>query len=217
MRIVSINQSQVALLKSAEREVRSAIIKQPVTGSVWLSESGLEGDEQADLDNHGGQYRAIYAYPLEHYTYWSRTHGIEGLGPGRFGENLTLTGLTEHEVSVGDIFCAGDALLEVTQPRTACFKLGMSLNRPDFPGLFLSSGRVGFFMRVVLEGMISTGIPFKQVHREEDSMSISELGRIYRTPADLEGAERALQCLSLAPEWQEYFNQRLSNDKVVTH
>jgi MOSC domain-containing protein YiiM len=154
--------------------VSTAIFKEPVKGPVRVGLLGLEGDGQADLRVHGGVEKAVYAYPAEHYEAWSRELGRE-LMPGTFGENLTVTGLTEGVVRAGDRYRAGTAVLEVTQPRFPCFKLGIRMNDMLFLKRFLESGRSGFYLRVVEEGVVAAGDAFELVASDRRRPTIAEI------------------------------------------
>lgn len=107
----------------------TGIFKEPVKGRVRLRVTNLEGDGQADSENHGGIYKAVYAYPIEHYEFWKRELARDDFPFGQFGENFTVRGMLEHTTHIGDVFRVGGALVQVTQPRAPCFKLG--LRRPD--------------------------------------------------------------------------------------
>jgi MOSC domain-containing protein YiiM len=138
-------------------EVLSGIVKAPVTGRRRVLRDNVDGDGQADLRVHGGERKAVYVYPYEHYGSWSRELGRQGLPMGLFGENLTTEGLLESAVRIGDRYGIGTALLEVTQPRSPCYKLAAHMGRADFPRLFTESGRCGWYLRVVEEGEIAAG------------------------------------------------------------
>ena len=144
------------LLTPAKGEVLSGIVKSPVSGARRIHQHNVEGDAQADLRVHGGERKAVYAYPHEHYASWAAELG-RTLAPGQFGENLTTEGLLETTVRVGDRFRVGTALLEVTQPRSPCFKLAAHMGMPEFPRLFLRSGRSGWYLRVLEEGEVGAG------------------------------------------------------------
>lgn len=131
--------------------VFSGIDKKPVEGDVLVRGLGIDGDEQADLRVHGGPDKAVYAYPSEHWPWWTNEKGLV-CGPATFGENLTLSGGDEETVAIGDRFRWGDALLEVSQPRAPCFKLAMHTKRPDLPRVMTLSARCGWYMRVIEEG-----------------------------------------------------------------
>jgi MOSC domain-containing protein YiiM len=157
-RVVSLNVGMPRpLLTPGKGEVLSAIVKSPVQGRRRVVRHNVDGDGQANLAVHGGAMKAVYAYPYEHYGPWSRELGRQGLPMGLFGENLTTEGLMESQVRIGDRFGIGTALLEVTQPRSPCFKLAAHMGRPDFPTLFTQSGRCGWYLSIVEEGEIGAG------------------------------------------------------------
>ena len=145
------------LLTPAKGEVLSGIVKTPVDGRRRVVAHNIEGDRQADLRVHGGETKAVYCYPHEHYARWAEELSRADLVPGQFGENLTTLGLLETQVRVGDRLRVGSALLEVTQPRSPCFKLAARMGLPEFPRLFLRSGRSGWYLRVVEEGDVGAG------------------------------------------------------------
>jgi MOSC domain-containing protein YiiM len=164
LRLISVNAgTPVALGTSRGREVLSAIVKTPVHGPVQVGRLGLEGDRQADLSVHGGENKAVYAYPSEHYDYWKgRFPGME-MPWGIFGENMSVEGLLEGEVHVGDSFAIGTAEFGVTQPRLPCYKLGMRFGTNAMLRMFLESERTGFYLRVLKEGQIDAGQAIRPV------------------------------------------------------
>ncbi len=156
MKVVSVNLGRPRTIVWQGRKVRTGIFKEPVAGKVDLGTLNLEGDGQADLRVHGGVDKAVYAYPVEHYPTWSAELG-RSLPYGQFGENLTLEGLTEDEARIGDRYRIGSALLEVSQPRVPCFKLGIRMEDDAFPQRFLESLRSGFYLRVAAPGTLEAG------------------------------------------------------------
>lgn len=157
-RVRSVNVGGPAELDCGERVVSSAIGKQPVDGPVAVGPLGLKGDSQVDRKNHGGETKAVYAYPQEHYDYWATQLGKVIGGPGQFGENLTVEGLLETALRPGDRLQVGELLLEVTKPRTPCYKLAAHLGvGTDFARRFLASGRTGFYLRVLRPGPVRAG------------------------------------------------------------
>ncbi len=157
MELLSVNVAQPKEVKYKGRDVETGIFKEPVEGCVMLRALNLYGDGQADLENHGGPFRAAYAYTYENYDYWRERLKLEDLPFGRFGENFTVTGMPEDVVQIGDVFSVGEAIVQVTQPRPPCFKLGIRMGMPHFPKLFLASGRIGFYIRVLQEGLVGAG------------------------------------------------------------
>jgi MOSC domain-containing protein YiiM len=162
--VVSLNVGIPRPLRTGKGTVLSGIVKTPVTGARMVRVENVEGDGQADRTVHGGPDKAVYCYPFEHYALWASELARDDLGPGMFGENLTVAGVNEMVVCVGDILRVGAARLQVTRPRQPCFKLAAHMGRPDFPRLFLASGRTGWYTRVLEEGLVSAG---DGVRREE--------------------------------------------------
>lgn len=192
------------------KTIRTGIFKTPVPHRVRVRTSGLDGDGQADRENHGGAHKAVYAYPMEHYAYWERTLARAPFGHGQFGENLTVSGLEEESVCVGDVFRVGSTLLQVSQPRTPCYKLAMKMEQADFPKQFLSSRRTGFYLRVLEEGDLAAGDGIERVREDPERLSIREVTslRHFRRD-DLEGARRALTVTALSPTWRDAIGARL--------
>jgi MOSC domain-containing protein YiiM len=149
---VSVNVGLPREVRYRGRTVRTGIFKDPVTGRIHVSAGGVAGDGQADLVVHGGAGRAVYAYVAENLEFWRAWLGLDELAPGWFGENLTLAGLTEDTVHLGEQIRVGSALLEVREPRTPCFKLGIRLGREDAVTRFLRAGRPGYYLSVVEPG-----------------------------------------------------------------
>ncbi|HJV51803.1 MAG TPA: MOSC domain-containing protein [Noviherbaspirillum sp.] len=166
MRVVSVNLAAAGamMIRQSDREHRimTAIHKQPVPGAVRVHRLGLAGDEQADLTVHGGLDKAVYAYPSEHYAFWAaqRLAALqreEPLPPGSMGENLTLQGLLEQDVWVGDRLRIGSALLQVTEPRRPCYKFAAKMGFSHAVKTMMQSGFSGFYLRVIEAGEIAAG------------------------------------------------------------
>lgn len=160
--LVSVNVSMPQYLgQHRGQPITSGIAKRPVAAeTLWLDHLNLEGDAQADLESHGGPDKAVYAYPSEHLPKWSAELGQE-LGPAAFGENLSTSGGTEDDVCIGDRWFWGDAVLEVCQPRTPCFKIGMHRGRGDMGRLLRKSGRTGWYLRVLKPGRVPVAGPVR--------------------------------------------------------
>jgi MOSC domain-containing protein YiiM len=216
MKLLSINVSLPKEVPHGRKTVSTGIFKEPLAGRVVLRKSNLDGDGQADLENHGGVDRAAYVYSVENYDHWRRELGRDDLAFGQFGENFTVEGMTEDDVHIGDVFRVGDALVEVSQPRPPCFKLGIKMGRARFPKLFLASGRVGFYLRVLEEGEVSAGDVFDRVESDPERMTVRETSRLlFFEPENLEGARRALRIRALSPGWHHSFEERLTKAAVV--
>jgi MOSC domain-containing protein YiiM len=192
------------------KPVVTGIWKEPVAGRVPLRSLNLDGDRQADLRVHGGQDKAVYAYPSEYYELWSRERPELDLGPGTFGENLTTESLLDDGVSVGDRFRIGTAELVVTQPRIPCFKLGIRMGRDEFVTEFLERGLFGFYLAVVREGEVAAGDPIVELARDPRAFRVTEVARLYTSGRDdIEGMRRAAALEVLPQSWRDYFRKRL--------
>jgi len=175
-----------------------------------LRRLNLEGDGQADRNVHGGINKAVYAYPFEHYEYWSRELGRTDFAYGQFGENFTVSGMLEDAVRIGDAFRIGSALVEVTQPRAPCFKLGIRMGMNDFPKRFMASGRTGFYLKVLEEGEVGVGDGIERIRGDVGNITVRGLWHLaYYEPQNLEDAKKALRLPSLAPEWRKPMEKRL--------
>jgi len=154
-RITSVNVGRPRTVEWRGRQVTSAIWKEPVAGPVVLAGVNVHGDDQADRRVHGGPDMAVYAYAAEDYAWWASTVGP--LAPGTFGENLTTEGIDVTGAAIGDRWRIGDVVLEVSQPRRPCFKLGIRMGDEDFPGAFDRAGRPGTYLRIVQPGTVAAG------------------------------------------------------------
>ena len=211
MKLLSVNVSLPEEVPHERKTVYTGISKKPVDGRVMLRTMNLDGDGQADLDNHGGIYQAAYVYSVENYDHWRHELGRDDLAFGQFGENFTVEGMAEDDVHIGDVFRVGDALVEVAQPRTPCFKLGIKMGMPRFPKTFLASGRVGFYLRVLKEGEVGAGDAFERVEECPEGISVRQMSRLlFFEPENLEGAKRALRIRALSPGWRSSFEDRLA-------
>ncbi len=174
-RVIAVSVAAARAVPWNGRSVRTGIFKAPTAGRVRVQRLGLEGDEQADLAVHGGPLKAVYAYPSEHYAFWRGELPGAELPWGAFGENLTIAGLSEETVRVGDAFRIGTALLAATKPRFPCYKLGIRFGRPALVERFLASGRTGFYLRVLEEGVLGPGDAIRPQGGDPQQPTIAEL------------------------------------------
>ncbi len=210
MTLVSVNVSLPKFVEFHGRTVSTSIFKEPVNGPVFVRRLSLTGDWQADLRSHGGLNKAVYAYPLEHYAHWSSEFRRDDLHPGQFGENLTVEGLTEDLARLGDVYRMGSALLQVTQPRYPCFKLGIRMGDPLFPRHFLESGRTGFYLRVREEGEVKAGDTVELVE-QSGGLTVKDLWHLVLVDkGNVEGAREALRYQTLSREWREPLEERVT-------
>jgi MOSC domain-containing protein YiiM len=214
MKVLSVNVGAPRAIPYRGKRVMTGIYKEPVSGEQKIAKLGFVGDQQADLKVHGGMYKAVYSYPFEHYEYWSRALGRSDFAFGQFGENLTVSGFTEDEVNIGDVFRVGSAMLEVTQPRVPCFKLAHKMGLPGFPKLFTASGRTGFYHRVLEEGKVSAGDEIERVKTDPHKITVREMMRIMHiNREDFAAIEKAVAIPALTPSWREELEERLANRK----
>ena len=212
MKLLSINVSKPKPIQYGGKTVHTGIFKEPMSGTVMLREKNIEGDGQGDLRVHGGTYKAIYGYPFEHYAYWQQELRRNDLTYGQFGENLTVEGLLEDAVYIGDVFQIGETVrLQITQPRVPCFKLAYKMGLPDFPKEFLESRRVGFYFRVLEEGEITAGDTIARIKVASEPMSVTEIVNLrYFDRDNHEKIAQARKQPALSPSWKRDFTKILS-------
>jgi MOSC domain-containing protein YiiM len=208
MKVLSVNVSPVRTVEYRGSKVTTAIFKRPVSGRVVLGKLGLAGDDQADRRYHGGEHMAVYAIPEATYLRWRHELGRD-LPFGLFGENLTISGLTDDEAAIGDRFTVGTAEVEVSLPRAPCSKLAMVMDDDGFPRRYLATHRVGFYLRVVREGEVGAGDAVVRTRSDPARLTIPEVTRLYHfEPKNTAGARRALSVAALAPQWRTRFEER---------
>jgi len=211
MQVISVNVGQPREVVWKGRKVMTGIFKEPVAGRIAVRRLNLEGDRQADLTVHGGPDKAIYAYPAEYYDYWKEQSPQMELPWGMFGENLTISGLSEETVYIGDRFQVGSAQLVVKQPRLPCYKLGLKFGRDDILKRFLQSGLTGFYFAVLEEGEVAAGDLISLLQRDEGQVKVADITRLYHQDKhNLDLLRRALAVESLPEGWRSYFLQRLA-------
>jgi MOSC domain-containing protein YiiM len=216
MQLISVNVSLPREVQYKGKPVETGIFKEPVEGRRMLRTLNIDGDGQADLDNHGGPFRAAYCYTLENFDYWRERLQRDDITYGRFGENFTVTGMPEDEVHIGDVFRIGGALVQVTQPRPPCYKLGIRMGLPRLPKMFLASGRVGFYLRVLEEGEAGAGDPIERIETHPERMSIREvIHLLYFNHENYEDARRAAALEALTPLWRQIFAERAAKLEPV--
>lgn len=214
MRVASLNVGLPREVTWHGQLVATGIFKEPVAGRVVMRKLNLDGDQQADLSVHGGKYKAVYCYPLEHYTYWKKELPGRDLPLAIFGENLTTEGMLEESVHLGDRFSIGTAEVVVTQPRLPCYKLGIRFQSDDMVRRFLASRRSGFYVAVTREGEVGEGDEIKEIARDPNHVSIAEIVRLFLTKkytrADEDLVRRAGQVSAFPENWKEDFAERLA-------
>lgn len=208
--VVSVNVGASRDVEWHGRLVRTAIWKEPVTGPVAVRGVNVAGDDQADRRVHGGMHKAVYAYGLEDYRWWSDQLGVE-LGPATFGENLTVKGFDVNAAWVGERWRVGTCVLEVSEPRLPCFKLGVRMGTADFVELFEMVARFGTYLRIVEEGSVTAGDSVELVSRPDERLTVAELAasRLCDDPGLL---ERVVRHQAVSPQWSGAAHRALHRD-----
>ena len=193
----------------------SAIYKQPVSGPIAVDVDGLAGDDQADPDNHGGSERALHHYPIDHYAFWN-THlrPAEPLAPGVLGENLSIAGLTEADVHVGDIFTLGTTRLQLSQPRWPCWKPGARLSIKPMARELITQARAGWFYRVLAAGEIAPGDMLTRCETARHGITLARLWQLKNTTSPDAAMRDEIAFMTgynaLAPDWRERLRKGVS-------
>jgi MOSC domain-containing protein YiiM len=174
MRVLSVNVGMPASLFIDGKQITTGIYKSPVPGAVKIGRLCAAGDGHANQPNHGGPDQALSVYSIAHYSFWARRFGRNDFSHGIFGENLTVDGLTEGQVCIGDVWSVGSARLQVTHPRIPCFRLSHRLGLPLFHDEQLASGRVGYLLRVLEEGEITAGDDILLIERDDVPVTVEQ-------------------------------------------
>jgi MOSC domain-containing protein YiiM len=209
-RIVSVNLAQPRTIPWRGYEVQTGIYKVPVPGPIRVEPGHVVGDLVADLRVHGGIDKAVYAYPSEHYPWWADRIALPSTEWGLFGENLTTSGLTEDDVFIGDQFEAGEALLEVSQPRQPCFKFSHKIGSNKAGRLMVDNGKTGIYFRVLKAGDVKVGDPLVRVFEDHRRASIREINDLLRNKIRSEERLAELAGHPALPEgWREDLRARV--------
>jgi len=193
------------------KTVYTGVWKYPVDGPAMVRCLNIDGDGQGDLAGHGGEQRAVLVYQAGSYRHWQQHFGRDDLGYGSFGENLTVDGLADDEVCIGDRYRIGAAEFEVTQPRVTCYRVGLRLGEPELPALLVSHHRPGFYMRVLREGRIRAGDRIVKTRTGPGALSVAEADALLYLPGrDLAKLRVATQIPALSPGWQQSFRDLLA-------
>ncbi|MBR0874566.1 MOSC domain-containing protein [Bradyrhizobium tropiciagri] len=209
-RLLSVNVGLPRDIAWKGRIVHTGIWKDPVQGRCKVGRLNLAGDGQGDLGGHGGEMRAVFVYQIESYRHWQDELKRTDFVHGQFGENFTIEGLPDDTVCIGDRYRIGSALFEVTQPRVTCYRVGIRVAEPRMPALLTSSGRPGFYFRVLEEGEVGTGDEIVKVAEADERMTIAEINALlYSSDHPRERLERALRIGALSPGWRWSFEALL--------
>jgi MOSC domain-containing protein YiiM/ferredoxin-NADP reductase/ferredoxin len=216
-RLLSVNVGLPRDIEWKGRTVRTGIWKNPVSGRCRVGRVNLDGDGQGDRAGHGGEQRAVFVYQIESYRHWQEHLSRTDFVPGQFGENFTIEGLPDDAVCIGDRYQIGSALFEVTQPRVTCYRVGIRLNEPRMPAWLTSSGRPGFYFRVLQEGEVGADDDVVKVGEAKERMTVAEInGLLYSADHARDRLERALRIEALSPGWRSSFEALLESRMTTT-
>ena len=211
-RLLSVNVGLPRDIEWKGRTVHTGIWKNPVLGRCRVGRLNLDGDGQGDLSGHGGEQRAVFVYQIESYRYWQELLKRTDFVHGQFGENFTIEGLPDDAVCIGDRYQIGSALFEVTQPRVTCYRVGIRMNEARMPALLTSSGRPGFYFRVLQEGAVGAGDEIVKVGEANERMTVAEINALLYSPNHAhDRLERALRIEALSPGWRSSFEALLQS------
>src|SRR6201993_2680170 len=209
-RLLSVNVGLHRDIEWKGRTVHTGIWKNPVHGRCCVGRLNLDGDGQGDLGGHGGEQRAVFVYQIESYRHWQERLKRTDFVHGQVGENFTIEGLPDDAVCIGDRYRIGSALFEVTQPRVTCYRVGIRTNEPRMPSLLTSSGRPGFYFRVLQEGEVGAGDEIVRVGEAKERMTVAEINALLYSPNhERDRLERALRVEALSPGWRSSFEALL--------
>jgi MOSC domain-containing protein YiiM/ferredoxin-NADP reductase len=212
-RLISVNVGLPRDIEWKGRTVHTGIWKDPVQGRCRVDRLNLEGDGQGDLEGHGGEQRAVFVYQIESYRYWQERLGRTDFVHGQLGENFTIEGLPDDAACIGDRYRIGSAVFEVTQPRVTCYRVGIRMNEPRMAALLTSSGRPGFYFRVLQEGVVGSGDEIVKVGEAKERMTVAEVNALLYSPGHpREALERALRIDALSPGWRRSFEALLVSE-----
>ena len=192
------------------KTVYTGVWKHPVDGPAMVRRLDIDGDGQGDTNGHGGEQRAVLVYQTQSYRHWQQHFGRDDLSYGSFGENLTVDGLADEEVCIGDRYRIGEAEFEVTQPRVTCYRVGLRLGEPELPALLVSHHRPGFYMRVISEGRVQAGDRIVKTRTGPGALSVADTDALLYLPGrDPAKLRLATAIPALSPGWQESFRELL--------
>jgi ferredoxin-NADP reductase/MOSC domain-containing protein YiiM len=215
-RLLSVNVGLPRDIEWKGRTVHTGIWKDPVPGRRRVGRLNLDGDGQGDLAGHGGEQRAVFVYQIESYRYWQEQLKRTDLVHGQFGENFTIEGLPDDAVCIGDRYQIGSALFEVTQPRVTCYRVGIRMNEHRMPALLTSSGRPGFYFRVLREGEVGAGDEIVKAGEAKERMTVAEINALLYSPNHAhDRLQRALRIEALSPGWRSSFEALLQSQTTA--
>ncbi len=197
-----------------DRKLKTSLQRNPVKRKTFFDLMGFEGDQVADPVNHGGRDKAVCAYPANHYSVWEEELS-RNMPPASFGENLTINGLTEDQIHIGDIFRIGEAEVQCTQPRQPCHKLTKIFGFPKLASRIQTLGYCGYYFRVLKQGWLQSGMVLERIHSDKEKISVLDAHYLmYRDKTRYEAIEKLMAHPALSESWKNSFSKRLANRKA---
>ena len=215
MQVLSINVSLPVEIEYNNKTITTGIFKKPIEGRVELSKVNFSGDQQVDLENHGGGHKAVYAFAANQYDYWRDALDKPDLHYGQFGENLTIADLDESILCIGDQLKIGSCILEVTQPRVPCYKLGIALGLKSMPKLFIKHAATGIYFKVLQSGSIATNDSVERIYQQAEQLSVRTLFTAFYDNSvenSIEIMAIAAEIPQLSDEWKKKVLSRLNKN-----
>ncbi len=210
MKVISLNIGMPKKEVFGAKEWATGICKQPVTHGLDLLKLGFKGDGVADTKHHGGADKAVCVYSLDHYAAWEKILGSP-LPTAAFGENLTVSGLREEKIGIGDIFKIGTARVQVSQPRQPCKTLAARFEKNDFVKLVVQSGQTGLYFRVLEEGMVTPGDEIMLLERDKNEVTVAFANHTYHHDRrNTAGIKKVLAVKALSASWRQSFEELLA-------
>lgn len=210
MKIISTNIGKPRVVKWKKGEVTTGIFKQPVNQPLVLEKTDVEGDHVIDRKYHGGVDKACYLYSADHYPFWKQQYSNLNWQYGMFGENLTIEGLDETAMHIGDTYEIGSAVVQISQPRQPCFKLGIKFEDPGVLRKFIAQSYSGIYVRIITEGEVNSGDALKLVKREGNGLSVADVFQLlYNSKADNPLKQKVIEDQHLPPDLRDYIIGRL--------
>jgi len=207
--VISINIGKPITFNVGNKPFVTSIFKTPIKAPVYLSQTNFEGDGQADVVNHGGVDKAVCLYPYEHYVYWGEVLNKQ-LDLGAFGENITVKGMIETDVHIGDVFQLDEAIVQITQPREPCYKIAKRYNLKQFPMLIQETGYSGYYLKVIEEGYVNEQSSMKLLEKHPSFVTVDSVNKVlYHDTENSSSIKKILSVDALASSLREKLTKRL--------
>lgn len=208
MHLNAINVSKPKLRRFGFKLYTTAFLKKTVNGSVILEKNNFVGDQQADLMNHGGNDKAVYAFSTDHYDYWRQKLGLKHIDYGKFGENLSISGLNESEIAIGDRIQINDCILEVSQPRIPCYKISFEFKEMSMLNDFIAYAHTGVYFRIIQGGTMTANSPVKTIYKHPKNLTVKDLFSAY-FDSKFPNQEQVLRSAITIPELAEAWKSKM--------